>query len=78
MLEKMKRKICEYINEYKSVTEIRERIKNVMGESKKETKEFNELEEKMKKIDMVTKEDIINIAHKVKINIIYMLEGEKQ
>ena len=35
------------------------------------------LEEKMKKIDMVTKEDIINIAHKVKINIIYMLEGEK-
>lgn len=36
------------------------------------------LEEKMKKIDMVTKEDIINIAHKVKINIIYMLEGEKQ
>lgn len=70
MLEKMKRKICECINEYKSVTEVREIIKNVMGESKKETKEFNELEEKMKKSIL----GMIEQYHKIGGNYNFMLE----
>lgn len=70
MLEKMKREICGYINGYKSVTEVRKKIKNMVGESKKETKEFNELEEKMKKNIL----GMIEQYHKIGGNYNFMLE----
>ena len=34
------------------------------------------MDDRIKKIDNVTKEDIINLSNTIKINTIYMLEGE--
>ena len=37
-----------------------------------------ELEERLEKIKKVTKEDIMKVAHKLKINTIFALEGEEE
>lgn len=38
----------------------------------------DDLEERRKQVDTVTKEEIINLANKLKLSIVYLLEGDKE
>ena len=39
---------------------------------------YDLIKTRIKKIDLVTKEDIINFANKIKLNTIFLLEGKKK
>ena len=39
---------------------------------------YDPIKKRIKKIDLVTKEDIINVAKKIKLNTIYLLEGKRK